>query len=152
MLGKLNKYVFLITQSKRFVGHKPRKGIIDFMNLSQKQKEKVTEPDEEKIDDQGENVKLGEKKFKNRIKVPSDIARDLISFNLPRNVTMGQLKTQYHKLAKAYHPDSSIIKDKNVYLIYNIYIYIYSYIISHIISQKKYLKRSSQCMRESENG
>jgi len=37
--------------------------------------------------------------------MPPEIASDLTLMNLPKYVSRADLKKQYHKLAKIYHPD-----------------------------------------------
>ena len=36
----------------------------------------------------------------------TEIAKDLMMFNLPKYATSIELKKQYHKFAKIYHPDA----------------------------------------------
>lgn len=77
----------------------------DFDKFEQKMRWKKQQEKSKKFDD---TASSGYKipKFKSPfITLTSQTAADLTLMNLPKYVSMADLKRQYHKLAKIYHPD-----------------------------------------------
>eukprot|EP00347_Sterkiella_histriomuscorum_P012484 403368398 len=68
-----------------------------------KQERQKTSGNQSSSKNQQQNVRSGSRG--SIVQLPPQIAKDLTLMNLPKFVSKPELKKQYHKLAKMYHPD-----------------------------------------------